>query len=207
MVQTFPAPSVGMFAPQRLCYDPYRRTAALSLNCTGLCFGNRAPLETIHKRRSTLIDRELKRVLGPFDVTCVVVGSIIGVGIFFVPSEVAHAAGSGRLTMIAWACGGAIALMGALTFAELGGLYPNTGGQYEVLRDAYGPLPAFLFVFCNATAVQTGGMAIIATICAKYLALAVSGAVPGTVGLIFLASALIVGLVAANAIGVRWGAG
>ena len=146
-------------------------------------------------------------MLGPFDVTCVVVGSIIGVGIFFTPSQVAEAAGSGRLTMIAWACGGAIALMGALTFAELGGLYPNTGGQYQVLRDAYGPLPAFLFVFCNATAVQTGGMAIIATICAKYLALAISGAVPGTVGLMVLASALIVGLVAANVIGVKWGAG
>lgn len=201
------APPVRMSAQERLCYDPNRSAAALTLNHARWFFGNQAPLERIHKRRSTLIDRELNRVLGPFDVTCVVVGSIIGVGIFFVPSEVAEAAGSGRLTMIAWACGGAIALMGALTFAELGGLYPNTGGQYEVLRDAYGSLPAFLFVFCNATAIQTGGLAIIATICAKHLALAASGSVPETASLIVLASALIVGLVAANTIGVKWGAG
>ncbi len=113
----------------------------------------------------------LKRVLGPVDATCVVVGAIIGVGIFFTPSAVAGFAGSGTLAMWTWAIGGGIALLGALTFAELGGLYPRSGGQYDVLRDAWGTLPAFLFVFCNATAVQAGAIAIIAIVSAQHLGL------------------------------------
>jgi APA family basic amino acid/polyamine antiporter len=65
--------------------------------------------------------------------------------------------GSGPLLLTAWAVGGAIALCGALTFAELGARRNGSGAQYQILRDAYGPLPAFLFVFCNATAIQAGG--------------------------------------------------
>ncbi len=149
---------------------------------------------------------ELKRVLGPVDATCIVVGAIIGVGIFFTPSRVASLAGSGELAMAAWAAGGVIALLGALTFAELGGLYPRSGGQYEILRDAYGTLPAFLFVFCNATAIQAGATAIIAIVCAQNLGIAVGGE-PQGFALVLLAALLIVGLVAANAAGVRWGAG
>ncbi|MCP3904143.1 MAG: amino acid permease [Planctomycetes bacterium] len=89
----------------------------------------------------------LRRVLGPFDATSVVVGAIIGVGIFFTPSGVASHAGSGWLALVAWGVGGLIAMCGALAFAELGGLYPHTAGQYEILRDGYGSLPAFMFVF------------------------------------------------------------
>src|SRR4030095_9778207 len=96
------------------------------------------------------------RVLGAVDATCVVVGSIVGVGIFFTPPSTAALTGSGPLMLLAWGIGGLIALCGALTFAELGGMYHANGAQYEILRDAYGPLPAFLFVFCNATAVQAG---------------------------------------------------
>lgn len=148
----------------------------------------------------------LKRVLGPIDATCIVVGAIIGVGIFFTPSQVAEIAGSGRVALLAWAVGGAIALAGALTFAELGGLYPRTGGQYEILRDAYGPLPGFLYVFCNATAIQAGAIAIIAMVCSKHLAGALGKEITGTVHLISISSILIVGLTMANAAGVRWGA-
>ena len=57
------------------------------------------------------------------------------------------------LALLAWALGGAIALCGALAFAELGGLYHSSGAQYAILRDSYGPMTAFLFVFCNATAI------------------------------------------------------
>ncbi len=149
----------------------------------------------------------LKRVLGPIDATCVVVGAIIGVGIFFTPSQVAEIAGSGRVALLAWAVGGAIALAGALTFAELGGLYPRTGGQYEILRDAYGPLPGFLYVFCNATAIQAGAIAIIAVVCAQHLAGALGKEITSTVHLISISSILIVGLTMANAAGVKWGVG
>jgi APA family basic amino acid/polyamine antiporter len=145
-------------------------------------------------------------VLGPLDAGCIVVGAIIGVGIFFTPTGVAGTAGSAGVALLAWAVGGAIAMMGALTFAELGGLYPRTGGQYQVLRDAYGPMPAFLFVFCNATAIQAGAAAIIAIVCTEHLASALGRELaPWMVTAV--SALLIVGLTLANAVGVRWGSG
>lgn len=149
----------------------------------------------------------LRRVLGPFDATCVVIGAIIGVGIFFNPTNVARLAGSGELALLAWAIGGFIALCGALTFAELGMRYPNAGGQYEILRDCYGGLPAFLFVFCNATAIQAGAIAVIALVCGQNLALAAAGTTLNTLGGAALAAVLILAVTAANAMGVRVGAG
>ncbi len=146
----------------------------------------------------------LRRVLGPVDATCVVVGAIIGVGIFFTPGQVATLAGSKELALAAWALGGAIAMLGALSFAELGGLYPRSGGQYEVLRDAYGAPAAFMFVFCNATAVQAGATAIIGTVCAQNLGIA-AGASPSDAAVTSGALVLILGLMAANVMGVRWG--
>jgi len=148
---------------------------------------------------------KLKRVLGPLDATCVVIGAIIGVGIFFTPSRVAELAGSGQLALWIWAIGGGIALLGALTFAELGSLYPRSGGQYDMLRDAWGTLPAFLFVFCNATAIQTGAIAIIAVVCAQNLGIAAGGSLDGGM-LTVVAVVLILCLLTANALGVRWGA-
>ncbi|HMQ16227.1 MAG TPA: amino acid permease [Phycisphaerae bacterium] len=149
----------------------------------------------------------LRRVLGPLDATCIVIGAIIGVGIFFTPSRVAAIAGSGQLALLAWAVGGAIALAGALTFAALGRAYHNAGGQYEVLRDAYGSGLAFVFVFCNATAVQGGAIAIIAVVCAQNLAIALAGAAPAEPAVTLIAALLIVGLSGANLAGVRCGAG
>jgi basic amino acid/polyamine antiporter, APA family len=146
-----------------------------------------------------------KRVLGPVDATCIVVGAIIGVGIFFTPSSVARLAGSGELALVAWGIGAVIAMLGALTFAELGGMYQRNGGQYEMLRDAYGPLVAFMFVFCNATAVQAGAIAIIAIICSQNLIVAVTGIESNAQLELVIAALLVVLLVAANLVGVRWG--
>ena len=153
-----------------------------------------------------------ERVLGLFDATCVVVGAIIGVGIFFTPKAVAGLTHTAGLALVAWAVAGAIALCGALTFAALGRRYHASGAQYEVLRDAYGPLPAFVFVFCNATVIQPGAIAIIAIVCANHTLLAVAGydppnpntaeAIAARVG---LAALLIGALMAANFVGVRWG--
>src|SRR5262249_34856563 len=124
-------------------------------------------------------DAELKRVLGLWDAICVVVGAIIGVGIFFNPRDVAHVTGSAGAALTAWLVGGVVALLGALTFAELGRLRPLAGGQYHILRDTYGRAPAFLFVFCNLTAVQAGGVAIIGIVCAQNLGVALHGVDPG----------------------------
>jgi APA family basic amino acid/polyamine antiporter len=146
-------------------------------------------------------------VLGLWDATCVVVGAIIGVGIFFNPRDVARVTGSASGSLLAWALGGLIALLGAFTFAELGRLRPYAGGQYHVLRDAYGRAPAFLFVFCNLTAVQAGAVAIIAIVCAQNLGVALFGRDPATAWVVAVATLLTWTLVTVNVIGVRSGAG
>ena len=149
----------------------------------------------------------LRQVLGLWDATCVVVGAIVGVGIFFNPRDVAAISGSIGGAMAAWCVGGLIALLGAITFAELGRLRPVAGGQYHVLRDSFGRLPAFLFVFCNLTAVQAGGVAIISIVCAQNLGVALHGVAPSEPWTLALATVLSWVLVGANVIGVRSGAG
>jgi len=149
----------------------------------------------------------LPRVLGLWDTTCVVVGAIIGVGIFFNPRDVAAISGSLPAAMTAWTIGGVIAMLGAFVFAELGRMRPVAGGQYHVLRDAYGSLPAFLFVFCNLTAVQAGGVAIISIVCAQNLGVALHGVPPGKTWTLAMATVLTWLLVGVNVIGVRSGAG
>lgn len=150
---------------------------------------------------------DLPRVLGLWDATCVVIGAIIGVGIFFTPSDVARVTGSASGSHIAWALGGVVALLGAFTFAELGRIRPLAGGQYHVLRDAYGKAPAFLFVFCNLTAVQAGAVAIIAIISAQNLGVALHGADPSSAWVLSIATLMTWALVGINVIGVRTGAG
>src|SRR5688572_114986 len=151
--------------------------------------------------------RVLPRVLGLWDATCVVIGAVIGVGIFFTPKDVARLSGSEGAALAAWGVGGLIALLGAITFAELGRMRPVAGGQYHVLRDAYGRLPAFLYVFCNLTAIQAGAVAIISIVCAENLGVALFGATPGTTWTLGMATVLTWLLVGANVIGVRAGAG
>jgi APA family basic amino acid/polyamine antiporter len=134
-----------------------------------------------------------------------VIGAIIGVGIFFTPSTVAELAGSAPLAMLAWSLGGAIALVGGLTFAELGGMYPKSGGQYDILRDAYGTPIAFLFVFCNATAIQAGAIAVIAILFAENVEELVVGNDWSAAQIGAIGTAAIIGLALANIVGVRWG--
>ena len=106
--------------------------------------------DRLHDRASTRKRRRLddraavsvsfKRALGPFDATMVVIGGIIGSGIFINPYIVAQRLDSSLLVLGAWVAGGAIALAGAYSYAELGALFPRAGGQYVYLRDAYHPL-------------------------------------------------------------------
>jgi APA family basic amino acid/polyamine antiporter len=147
----------------------------------------------------------LRRVIGPLSATSIVIGAIIGVGIFFTPTNVARIAGSAHLAMWIWAAGGVVALLGALTFAELGGMYGHTAGQYEMLRDAYGPLIAFCFSLCNACAIIAGGTAIIAIVCAENLSTALTGAPLSGLAAVLLPAVLLASVAGANIIGVRWG--
>src|ERR1700691_793520 len=88
---------------------------------------------------------ELARDLGLSHAAAVVVGTIIGSGIFLVPSEMMQAVGSARLVYLAWVVGGLLSFFGALTYAELGAMKPQAGGEYVYIRDAYGPLAGFLY--------------------------------------------------------------
>ncbi|HKC00316.1 MAG TPA: amino acid permease [Terriglobales bacterium] len=90
---------------------------------------------------------ELARDLGLSHAGAVVVGTIIGSGIFLVPSEMMQAVGSARVVYLAWVIGGLLSFFGALTYAELGAMKPQAGGEYVYVRDAYGPLPGFLYAW------------------------------------------------------------
>jgi APA family basic amino acid/polyamine antiporter len=110
----------------------------------------------------------LARRLGPFDATMIVMGGIIGAGIFVNPSVVARQVHTPALVLGAWIIGGAIALIGAFVYAELAVLRPRVGGQYAYLRDAYHPVVAFLYGWTLLLVVQTGGMAGAAIIFGRY---------------------------------------
>jgi APA family basic amino acid/polyamine antiporter len=110
----------------------------------------------------------LARRLGPFDATMIVMGGIIGAGIFVNPSVVARQVHTPALVLGAWAIGGAIALIGAFVYAELAALRPRVGGQYAYLRDAYHPVVAFLYGWTLLLVVQTGGMAGAAIVFGRY---------------------------------------
>ena len=104
----------------------------------------------------------LARRLGPFDATMIVMGGIIGSGIFINPYLVARQLDSTVLVLLAWAAGGAIALAGAYSYAELGALFPRAGGQYVYLRDAYHPLAGFLYGWALLALIESGAIAAVA---------------------------------------------
>ncbi len=89
----------------------------------------------------------LARDLGVSHAGAVVVGTIIGSGIFLVPAEMMQAVGSAALVYLAWVVGGLLSFFGALTYAELGAMKPQAGGEYVYVRDGYGPLPGFLYAW------------------------------------------------------------
>ncbi len=112
--------------------------------------------------------KQLARRLGVFDATMIVMGGIIGAGIFRNPSEVARRVDDPYMMLGAWAAGGAIALAGAFVYAELAQRRPEVGGQYAYIRDAFHPLAAFLYGWTLLLVTQTGGMAAVAMTFADY---------------------------------------
>ncbi len=100
--------------------------------------------------------------LGTFSGTMLVVGGIIGSGIFLSPSVVAQRVGSAPLTLAAWGLGAVVAILGGFVYAELGRRRPQAGGTYVYLRDAFGTFPAFLYGWALFLIVATGAMAAVA---------------------------------------------
>ncbi len=111
----------------------------------------------------------LVRALGLWDVTAITAGTILGSAIFlaaaFVPREVPHP----TLALLLWVTGGLIAIAGALTYAELGTMFPEAGGQYHYIKQAFGPLWGFLFGWTSLLAIQAGANAYLGVAFGEYL--------------------------------------
>src|SRR5438874_8461212 len=105
----------------------------------------------------------LLRDLGAAHAASIVVGVVIGSGIFLVPSEMMQAAGSARLVYLAWIIGGIFSFFGAVTYAQLGAMKPQAGGEYVYIRDAYGPLAGFLCGWTWTVIVKPSSLAAIST--------------------------------------------
>lgn len=144
---------------------------------------------------------ELVRGLGLFDATMIVMGGIIGSGIFMNPYVVARQVTTPFLILAVWTLGGLIALAAAFIWAELAALRPEVGGQYAYLREAYHPLVAFLYGWGLLLVIQTGGMAAVAVTFARYFLELTS--VPVADWMIALAA--LASLTVINCLGVRAG--
>jgi len=146
---------------------------------------------------------DLPRKLGMLDATAVVIGIVIGSGIFVLPNLIARSLPSPTAIMAVWVVSGILAFFGALAYAELGAMMPETGGQYVYLREAYGPLWAFVSAWTFMLAVLAGGSAWLAVTFSIYAGYFVP-LTPAAGKLISIA--LIAALSAVNYVGVREGA-
>jgi APA family basic amino acid/polyamine antiporter len=148
---------------------------------------------------------DLARVLGLGDLVAIVLGAVIGSGIFLVPGVVLRDVGArGGLGMSIWVVGGVLSLLGALTFGELGAMMPEAGGIYVYIRDAFGPFLAFLYGWAQFTVIASGSVATLAVAARVYL----GALVPLTPGLEKAVPIVVIAVFAAvNVWGTRKSAG
>ncbi|MDY0232039.1 MAG: amino acid permease, partial [Candidatus Saccharicenans sp.] len=148
--------------------------------------------------------RKLPRVLNRFDIISIVIGGVIGSGIFLVPSQIAQEVKAPLLMLAVWVVGGFLSFLGALTFAELGAAMPEAGGMYIYLRESYGPLLSFLFGWTLFLVIDSGA---IATLAVAFSANYLPYFFKMTPWMSKLVAVLFIGFLATvNYIGVRWGA-
>lgn len=154
-------------------------------------------------------DEGLTRAIGLRSAVLFVVGSVIGSGIFLTTGGMAAVIPSAALLLAAWVLGGILAIAGGLTYAEMGAMFPRSGGVYVFLKEAYGPLPAFLYGWAALFVVISGGIAAVAVGFAAYLSYFLPGlasvAVSGIRGTQIVAALVILLLGAINYTGVRSG--
>jgi len=146
---------------------------------------------------------ELRRVLGPWDAIALVVGIIIGSGIFATPPLVARHLGATGPILGVWILGGVLALAGALCYAELASRFPRTGGAYVFLREAYGPFPAFCFGWSALLVTYPASVAAVSVVFTAYLARLIPLPDPARP---VVAAGLCLAVAALNIAGVRLGA-
>src|SRR6266704_3025641 len=118
---------------------------------------------------SAASDHGFVRAIGLFDGTMIVVGSMIGSGIFIVASDIAQQTGSPGGLLLTWVLTGLLTISAALSYGELAALFPHAGGQYVYLREAYSPLWGFLYGWTLFLVIQTGTIAAVAVGFARYL--------------------------------------
>ncbi len=126
-------------------------------------------------RDATALDTEFKRGLGLFDATMVVVGSMIGSGIFIVSADIARLVGSPAWLLAAWVVTGVLTMAAALSYGELAAMMPRAGGQYVYLREAFSPLWGFLYGWTLFLVIQTGTIAAVGVAFARFLGVLVPG--------------------------------
>ncbi|HUB05992.1 MAG TPA: amino acid permease [Myxococcales bacterium] len=119
--------------------------------------------------QATPAQTEPSSSLGLFDSTTIVAGSMIGSGIFLVSADIARLTGSPGWLLLVWLFAGLLTVAAALSYGELAAMMPHAGGQYVYLREAFGPAPAFLFGWTQATVIQTGTIAAVAVAFARFL--------------------------------------
>lgn len=143
---------------------------------------------------------QLDKKINLYGLTMIAIGSCIGAGIFVTPYEVVKAVPHHGLVLLIWILGGVIALTGALTFAELGGMFPKAGGVYVFLKEAYGDLAGFLYGWVILLVVNTGSLAALGIAFAEYMTFFVD---LSEVGKTVLAVLVVGGLTLINAIGIH----
>jgi APA family basic amino acid/polyamine antiporter len=112
---------------------------------------------------------DLVRGLTTWDAILITVGSIVGTGIFITTADIARVVPHGGVILVLWVAGGLLTLAGALTYGELGAMFPRAGGQYHFLKEAYGPLWGFLFGWASFLVIMSGGIAALAVGFGQYL--------------------------------------
>src|SRR4051812_18665771 len=153
-------------------------------------------MDPVEPRNQTLAPR-----LGLFGATMAVIGGIVGAGIFINPYIVAERVHTAPLILLAWICGGIIALIGGAIYAELAARLPIVGGQYAYLRQALHPAVAFIYGWVLLLVIQTGGMAAVAVTFAGYFVTLAHWQIPQSL----VAAAALAILTAINCLGVRSG--
>lgn len=147
----------------------------------------------------------LPRVLGLWMAIAIVIGNTIGAGIFVKPGRIAADAGSFPLIFSVWVFGTLLCVLGGLCLAELSAMHPRSGGLYVYLREAYGPLPAFLFGWQEFLFARPASTAALGVVCVSSF-LRILGQTPGAWQVVPLAMLLIFAVACFNVLGVLWGA-
>jgi len=146
----------------------------------------------------------LPRRLGLLSAIAVLVGSTIGSGIFRVPARIADAVPSPLPMLGVWVAGGAMALCGALTYAELAGMYPRSGGLYQWLKEGHGRGAAFLYGWSELLVIRASSLGAISTVFAEYLLRLLGVERPAGLAVHLIAAGAIAGTAVLNYVGLRW---